>query len=92
MSEGIDNVDTRGIATTDEFTSNVCARVRANACDLSTVLFEIITSLTQKPSNHVTVVAENSWESLREIISCNSILQDKNKETVTVMLINSEDP
>ena len=42
--------------------------------------------------NHVTVVAENSGEFPRGILSWNCILQEKNKETVTVMLIDSEDP
>ena len=56
-----------------------------------TILFEIITFLIRKPLNYVTVIADNSWEFLRGIISCNSILQE-NKETVTVMVINSEDP
>ena len=42
--------------------------------------------------NHVTVIADNSWEFLRGILSCNSILQEKKKETVTVMVMNSEDP
>ena len=44
---------------------------------LSTLLFEILTFLILKPLNHVTVIAENSWESMRGIISCNSILQEK---------------
>ena len=29
------------------------------------------------PENHVTVIAENAWELLRGIISCNSTLQEK---------------
>ena len=47
--------------------------------------------LIWKPWNHVTVIAKNAWEFPRGIISCNSIPQE-NKETVTVMLINSEEP
>ena len=46
----------------------------------------------RKPLSHVTEIAENSQEFLRGIVSCNCILLEKNKETVTVMLINSEDP
>ena len=45
----------------------------------------------ENPLNHVTVIAENSWEFLRGIISGNAFRYE-NKETVTVMLINSEDP
>ena len=56
-----------------------------------TILFESITFKIQTQLNHVTVIAENSREFLREITSCNCILL-KNKETVTVMIINSEDP
>ena len=47
--------------------------------------------LIRKPLNHVTATAENHSESLRAIISCNCILLE-NKETVTVILITSEDP
>ena len=43
----------------------------------ATILFEIITFLIQKPLNHVTVIADNSWEFLRGILSCNSNLLDK---------------
>ena len=43
----------------------------------TTILFEIITFLIRKPLNHVTVIAKNAWESPRGIISCNSILQEK---------------
>ena len=56
-----------------------------------TILFKIITFLIRNPLNHVTVIAENSWEFLRGIISCDAFCW-KNKETVTVMLINSDDP
>ena len=33
--------------------------------------------VTRKPLSHVTVIAENSWKSLRWIICCNCILQEK---------------
>ena len=32
---------------------------------LNTILFEIITYFISRPLNHVTVIAENSWEYLR---------------------------
>ena len=62
-----------------------------NTKSTATILFEIITFLIRKPLNHVTVIAKNAWEFPRGIISFHSILQE-NKETVTVMIINSEDP
>ena len=41
--------------------------------------FEIATFLIRKPLNHATVIAVNSQEFLRRIISCNCILLE-NKE------------
>ena len=45
-----------------------------------------------KPLHHVTQIAENDWEILRVILSCNCILLENHRQTVTVILINSEDP
>ena len=43
----------------------------------TTILFESITFLIGKQLNHITVIANNSREFLRGIISCNSILLEK---------------
>ena len=41
--------------------------------------------------NHVTVIAKNAWNFRGEFFPVTPFCK-KNKETVTVMLINSEDP
>ena len=54
--------------------------------------FEVFTFQIRKQLNHVTLIAETSWKFRRGIISCNCILLEKNKETVTVMQMNLKDP
>ena len=55
-----------------------------------TILFEIITFQIRKPLNHVTVIEEILKNTLLDYFpQLHSTI--KNKETVTVMLINSED-
>ena len=58
------------------YNSGESIRLRITKCKCA-ILFEIITFLIRKPLNHVTVIAENSWECLRGIISCNCRLQEK---------------
>ena len=57
----------------------------------TTILFEIITFKFENHENHATVIADNSWEFLRGIVPATAFCKT-NKETVTVVSINSRDP